>query len=69
MKKTSEILSDIISNNFCETDDEFIESQFFNCGKCITWEHFDIVNEAQAKYYNKDIGQYEILSIYSINIY
>lgn len=63
MKKRSEILSDIISNKFCETDAEFVKSQFYNCGSLITREHFDIENLAQSNYYKKDIGRYEIISI------
>lgn len=63
MKKRSEILSEIISNKFCETDEEFVQSKFFICSNLITREHFDIENVAQSKYYKKDIGQYEILSI------
>jgi len=63
MKKRSEVLSELVNNKFCEGDEEFVDSKFYNCSTSITREHFDIVNQAQSNFYKKEIGQYEILSI------
>ena len=63
MKYQSELISDIISNKNCESSDEFVKSKKFKCLDNIFRERYDIENEKQASYYNKEIGRYELLSI------
>lgn len=59
----SELLSDIIKNRKCESADEIVKSKITNFDENIMLERFDIDNEFKAKYYNKEIGTYQLLSI------
>lgn len=59
----SEILSDIVNQKKSEASYELSQSQIFNYAHNITRERFDIENEIQAKFYNKSIGRYELISI------
>jgi len=63
MKYSSELISEIISSKNCESGDELVKSKKFKCSDTISRERYDIENEKQAEYYNKDIGRYELLSI------
>ena len=57
----SDLISEIISYN-CESNKEFVKSKIYRCSESIKRERYDIENEQQAKYYNKDIGRYELIS-------
>lgn len=57
----SDLINEIINHN-CESDKELVKSKIYRCSESIKRERYDIENEQQAKYYNKDIGRYELIS-------
>lgn len=65
MKKfmISELLSDIVKRNNVESGEELVESTITNFDMGVTLERYDIVTDAMAKYYGKEIGTYQLLSI------
>lgn len=65
MKKfmISELLSDIVKRNNVESGEELVESTITNFDMGVALERYDIVTDVMAKYYGKEIGTYQLLSI------
>lgn len=64
MKKfNSEVISEIISARNIEGAVDLAKSQIYKYSSGIERERYDIVNEEQAKYYGKQIGRYELISV------
>lgn len=59
----SELLSDIINLKKFESGKDFGQSQIFTYAHNISRERYDILNEKEAKYFGKQIGRYELISI------
>lgn len=62
-KMYSELLSDIIHLKKFESGKDFGQSQIFNYSSKLSRERYDIENEEQSKYFGKQIGRYELLTI------
>lgn len=64
MKKiNSEVISEIIDAKNIEGAGDLAKSQTYKYSSGIERERYDIVNEEQAKYYGKQIGKYELISV------
>lgn len=59
----SELLSDIVKRNNVESGEELVESTITNFDMGVALERYDIVTDVMAKYYGKEIGTYQLLSI------
>ena len=63
MKKNSELISEIIVSKNCENGKELIKPVKKNLEKGFYFESYNITNKEQSKYYNKEQGQYDLLTI------
>jgi len=63
MKKYSDLIDEIIVSKNVESCNDFAKSSFQKFNFDISNEHFDIQNEIESKYYGKEIGMYDLLSI------
>lgn len=59
----SELLSDIVKRNNVESGEELVESTITNFDMGVALERYDIATDVMAKYYGKEIGTYQLLSI------
>lgn len=62
-KEYSELISEIISLRNIESGEDICKSQIFNYSKNLSRERYDIKTASQAKYYGKQIGRYELITI------
>lgn len=62
-KEYSDLISDIINLQNCESADENAKSQIFNYTDNLSRERYDITNDKEAKLFGKKIGRYELISV------
>lgn len=62
-KEYSDLISEIINLKNIESGKDICKSQIFNYSKKLSRERFDIKTASEAKYYGKQIGRYELISI------
>lgn len=63
MRIYSELISEIIRKKRLEADKEFVKSKNYTLDFGLARERYDIVTDEQSKFYNKDKGRYELISI------
>lgn len=63
MMKSSELISEIIISKNCENGKELIKPIKKDLEKGFYFESYNIANKEQAKYYNKEQGNYDLLTI------
>lgn len=62
-KEYSDLISEIINLKNIESGKDICKSRIFNYSKKLSRERFDIKTASEAKYYGKQIGRYELISI------